>query len=247
MTETLAEIFDHHASCYAGAEPSLAPPLEAARDFRLTTPYLLDRAIDDVNIERVGDDSIFSFPLLVLQQRADAEVLDSAILFLESDDAAARQLGAKILRELPSIDLAPYPHSRRAVSCLEKLVAKEKDEEVLRWALAAIGWQGHPAGTEVLLRFVDDKRAFVRRVVGNNVANACEDGEKMPDEVANALLTLATDPDSDIRWSVFYDIAENPGMFVAHRNAFEQAARVAKEDSVENVREQASRAHEALV
>jgi len=47
--------------------------------------------------------------------------------------------------------------------------------------------------------------------------------------------------DEGNRWSVFYDIAECPELFKGHLETFKQAAYMAREDSNEQVREQASK------
>ncbi len=172
MTDTQAKILDCYAERYTHAKPSHPVLLEAAQDVQLTTSFLIERATEGVRQERNSDDHVSKPALLVLQQRANPEVLDSALLLLESKDAAERQLGAMVLRELPGLDSAPYPYSRRVISHLKTLVETEPDEEVLLWALAAIGWQCHPAGTDILLGFVGDKRSSVRRVIGNNLCMA---------------------------------------------------------------------------
>ncbi len=224
MTDKQAKILHSYIERYTRAKPSHPVLLEAAGDVRLTTSYLVKRATDGVRQERTGKDHVANPALLVLQQRANPEVLASALLLLESDDAASRQLGAMILRELPGLDSAPYPYSSKVISHLEMLVESESDEEVLLWALAAIGWQCHPAGTDVLLSFVSDERASVRRVIGNNLCMACKEDRKIPAPVAEALLTLAKDEDSDIRRSIFYDIAESPDIFKNYLDAFKQAS-----------------------
>jgi hypothetical protein len=132
------------------------------------------------------------------------------------------------------------------ISNLDKLLEIEQDEEVFTWALSAIGWQCHQVGTEVLWRFVDDKRASVRHIVADSLLMAYGADREIPDSVASALLSLAKDTDSDIRWSVFYDLAEFPDLFKAYRDAFKQAAHSAKQDPDRGVREQAGRAYDAL-
>ncbi len=246
MTDTQAEILDGYADRYPHARPKHDVLLDAARDTRLTTPFLIKGAIAHMRRQRDDDVDGPCFELLVLQQRVNREVLDSALAMLEDTDPAVRQLGTRILRELPGLDAAPYPHSPEALSCLERLVAVERDEEVLCSALAAIGWQCLPAGTDVLLRFTDDERSSVRYVVSNTLhMGSCRDGG-VPEAAASALLSLACDPDEDIRWSVFYDVAEYPGLFASHHKEFKKLAHDAMQDPVEKVREEASRAYEAL-
>lgn len=219
---------------------------EAVHDPRLPTPALVTEAVTAIEAERASGEEASSLALLVLQQRADDEVLQTALSLLQESNPAARQLGCKLLRELPSLDLAPYPHSLQAVKALEQMIAVEDDEEVLTRALDAVGWQCHPAGLDVLLRMQNDERASVRHVVANNLLQVCPEGHVLPDAVTEALLRLARDPDDDIRWSVLYDVAEFPYMFRRHRSQFRAAAAEAQSDRNSSVREQASRACEAL-
>lgn len=247
MDDIQEKIFEYYTERYTRVRPSHPVLLEAARDERLTTAYLIQRATECVRRERNGDYHVANPALLVLQQRANREVLNAALLLLESDDPAPRQLAALVLRELPGLDSAPYPYSHEVISHLEMLVKAESDEEVLLWALSAIGWQCHPDGTDILLSFAQDDRASIRRVVGDNLINAFDEDQGIPVAVADALLTFAKDTDSDIRWSVFYDISDFPRLFMSYRDAFIQAAKQAKQDPVEDVREQASKAYNALM
>jgi hypothetical protein len=217
------------------------PPADA----RLTTAYLIGCATRCIRKERASGAYVPNAALLVLQHRADDEVLEAALRLLRHSDAAARQLGALILREFPGLDLASYSHAHRAIEHLERMIATERDDDVLEWALSAIGWQKHPAATAVLLRFVDDPRASVRYKVANNLYMAFADIQ-LPAAVAQVLLRFAQDPDRDIRWSVFYDVAEHPQLFEAHRAAFLAAAQAALRDDDTHVREQARRAVDGL-
>jgi len=221
--------------------------LAAAQDARLTTDFLIERAVEVVREERASadDDDRRNPALLVLQQRGE-KALDAALHLLDSTDPAARQLGAQLLRELPGLDSAPYPYSPKIIGRLGTLVEMEPDEEVLCWELAAIGWQCHPSANEVLLRFAGDERASVRHVVANNLLNGCKEGAELPAPVAHALLQLTRDADEDVRWSVFYDVAEYPECFSAFREVFRQSAQDALQDLDERVREEARRAVETL-
>ncbi len=246
MDDKQAEILDYYEKEYDLTKPSHPILLKAALDNRLTTEYLIMRSIECVRQERDDDNHVANPALLILQQRVDSDVLDSVLLLLKNDDAAARQLGAQVLREFPGLDSAPSPYSHKVIRHLEKMIETELDDEVLLWALSAIGWQCHPDGIDVILRFVDDERTFIRRVVGNNLLMACKGNFDMPPTVAKALLILAKDKDDDIRWSVFYDVAEFSDLFADYRDAFKQAAHSAKQDSAKNVREQANKAYKAI-
>jgi len=243
---TESEIFALFVERLGSETPSHPVTVEAAQDVRLTTDFLIGRAMEVVREERASDDDQRLNPaLLVLHERAE-KVLGPALRLLDRADPAERQLGAQMLRELPGLDSAPYPYSPTIIARLGTLVETEPDDEVLCWALAAIGWQCHPSANEVLLRFAGDERASVRHVVANNLLNGCKGGIALSAPIAHALLRLAKDADEDVRWSVFYDVAEYPELFSPFRDVFRQSAQDALQDLVQDVQEEARRALEAL-
>ena len=210
------------ANAFRSAELTEAPDMSETLS-ALSTAELLVLALECVRRERAGDDVEPNPALLALQQRADGEVLEAALACLGNEDPAYRQLGAQLLRGLPGLHAAPYPHSLRAVVALEALAVNELDEEVLGWALAAIGWQKMPEGERVLLRLADDPRRSVRRVVANNLLMAVGPGRGLSAGAAAALCRLAVDEDADIRGSVRYDMDSFPELFEPYRAAFDEA------------------------
>jgi hypothetical protein len=134
MKDGISKILDNYSS--RGANHKIT--VEAANDPSLPTTELIKKALKIVELER-SDIEVDNLALLVLQQRADKEVLRTAFSLLQSLNPVERQLGCQLLRELPSLDEAPYPHSSLAVEALKQMIANEKDEEVLIWALAAVG------------------------------------------------------------------------------------------------------------
>lgn len=52
MTDPLARILDGYAERYRRTSPSHPVLLEAAQDTRLTTPYLIERALEGVRERR---------------------------------------------------------------------------------------------------------------------------------------------------------------------------------------------------
>lgn len=246
MSDNEDGILRAHEQRYRDSVPAHPALIEAARDMRLSRKFLVDRALEWVRARSQADDEPVSLALLVLQQRTDAEGLRAALALLDSQAAARRKLGLMILREFPRLDDAPYPHSAMVVERLTALAAAEPDEDVLGWTLRAISWQCLPAGTDVLLRYRQDQRASIRRVVAWNLLTACERGAAVSPAISAALLELSADPDSDIRWSVFWDVGEFPELFEPYRAEFLRAARRTRADPCEDVREVASRALIAL-
>lgn len=246
-SETPSQILKRYKNEYETNVTPLFPLLyKAAEDTSLPTDFLIKKATEIIREERNSNEEIYNIPLLILQQRTCSEDFETVLLLLKDKDPAVRQLGAQILREYPSLNKAPYPYSPKIITHLIAMIENEKDEEVLSWALSAIGWQCHPDGVEYLLKYIDDERDFIRTVVGDNLTKVYNEDDEIDATIAEALLKLARDVYLDIRWSVFYDIAEYPKLFTTFKNEFKAAAELAKQDPDETVREQAERALKQL-
>jgi hypothetical protein len=218
-----------------------AATVEAANDSRLSIDFLLGRALAHIKTATDDRKDPLNYALLILQQRTTDEVYNRAIGLLQRDDPAKRMLGVQILREFPGLS-APHPHSPKTILALKVLIDKEKDIEVLAWAISAVAWQRHPDGIETLLRFTNDRRVRIRKTVAWNLYMPFENEEALPTEITDAYLTLASDVCSDIRWSVFYDIAEWPSFFRLRIDDFVGACTAGIRDSCERVQEKARKA-----
>lgn len=246
-SETPALTLKGYEDEYEAKVTPLFPLLfKAAADNSLPTSFLIKKAAEILREERNCDEEIYNIPLLILQQRTGKEDFENVLFLLENEDPVMRQLGAQILREYPNLNNAPYAYSPQIIKHLIAMIENEKDECTLSWALSAIGWQCHPDGVKYLLTFLDDERDFVRTIVGDNLLNLYDEDDEIDASIAEAYLKLAVDEDYDIRWSVFYDIAENLTLFAPFKDRFIAAAKKEKQDPDERVREQGERAFDQL-
>jgi hypothetical protein len=211
-----------------------------------STAELLTAALALVEQERAGEVEVINPPLAFLVERTDQEIIEAGFDLLASEVPAKRQLGASILKETPGLQYAPHPHSARLVKTLRLLVAQESDLEVLWNLLSAVGWQLLPEGMDILLSQIEHENCGVRWRVANKLLMLCPESREMPKAMAQAFLRLARDPDEDIRWSVFYDMAEHFQYYHCYQDEFVAAAAHAENDPVAKVRKEARRASEAL-
>lgn len=219
---------------------------ELANDPEFTTQFLVERALDHLRQELDNELEAVNFPLVLLQHRSGGTAVEAAYRLLDHHAGAKQILGAQILGEHPDLDRAPYPHSEEAVERLEKLVHEERDQDVLFWMLAAMAWQRLPRGMAILLRFKDDKRDAIRKVVADNLLLTTPEGESIAPEIRDAYVQFLNDPDVGIQWSALWDIAESPSYFVEHRSQLERAIQEAHRGFDEENLELAQRALTAL-
>ena len=89
---------------------------------------------------------------------------------------------------------------------LEQLTFTATDPEVLSGVLACLGWTCKPRALPTLLRFASHRHPYARVVVADNLLKCAV---RIHDPVVvDALVRLSDDPDEDVRWSAFYDVAE---------------------------------------
>lgn len=228
-----------YAARYAHARPRHPVLLEAAGDGRLATEALVDLALADLRRERAGEDLPPSLPLLILQQRTTPEVLARTHALLVDPRPEARQLGALVLREHPGLDAAPHGHSADSIARLAQLLRGEEDGEVAGWALSAVAWQCHPAGLPVLLPYAGDGRVALRTVVVDGLFCLASRGQALPPAARAVLLELAADGAAEVRWSVFWELGEEPSVVgdlgAAFLNAAESAGATDPDPEVRRV------------
>src|SRR5215468_3970817 len=79
--------------------------------------------------------------LIALHDRPTREVFDGAVRLLADDDPVARELGARILRELGPYDQdGRRPFSDAAIPVLVDRLGTESDPRVLGWIISALGY-----------------------------------------------------------------------------------------------------------
>lgn len=226
---------------------SRADELIAAKDTLLPTADLIEMSKEIILQQREDHEAPCDFlPLMILHLRSNHDTFTKALALLPSNSSIDRELGCRILREFPGLDAHPTIFSERIIEAMSQLLETEKNEDVFLAAISTIGWQGHDKGHDILLRLSSDSRAEVRYVVAGNLLKIFGDSRKVTEETAKVFLTFAQDPDEDIRWSVFYDMAEFPDIFSDFKEECIAAALHAKNDSVLEVRNEATRAFDAF-
>jgi hypothetical protein len=127
---------------------------------------------------------------------------------LDSDDRDERALGVWILRELGPIGTeGRRPFSDRVVPRLRDLLARESDPRMERLLLQALAFNGAWEALPEFLARVAHPDDGVRETVAFQlpyVVGPAGAGE----EVADAVLSLASDPDPDIRYYALHAVVE---------------------------------------
>lgn len=218
----------------------------AAADAQLRTADLLTFALEEVREHRASDDAGRLPALVVLHARSDTATRLAALSLLQSVDPSERELAALLMREFGPPHVEPRSHAREFLPALVRAVDAEDDTSALVWQLSAIGWQGLPEALPVLLRFARHQHASVREMVGGQLRNLSLTPEGLSHEVAMALLEHARDQDAHVAWSVLYDVADTPELFVAYRDEFREAARDALDADDAQLRDIAAKALSAL-
>lgn len=247
---------------YNEERPSHPVLVRAACDRSISTSFLVGLATKFVvqersELEAEGDsgkalapswlrEGEVNFPLLILQQRVDQETIEAALDLLVRKAPEERQLGAQVLREMPSLDSAPQPHSQMVIDHLEKLVQIENDRLVLQWGLSAIGWQCMPEGTTILLSFAKSKDSLVRLVVADNLLMGSKNSGEISLETFNAAMGFIGDECEDVQWSILFEIAEQPSLFASKVGIAKREIGFALVGASEWLAEQANRALLAL-
>jgi HEAT repeat protein len=130
-----------------------------------------------------------------LQMRATPEVLEGASLLLNSNDAARRVVGIRVLAQLG------LPERKFPVECTDRLLTLltvEKDACVLAATASAFYYLEASRGLPELLQLSKHPDARVREGVVNGLTGLTEPG------AVSALITLSADENSTVRdWAVF--------------------------------------------
>jgi HEAT repeat protein len=179
--------------------------------------------------------------LVALHMRPTREVFDAAAHLLADDDPAARELGARVLRELgPSDDTGHRPFTAEAVPLLVHLLDHENEPRVLGWAISALGYNCAREALNKVLKFVEHPHCRVRFHVAAALPSLVD-----PDQVelaaSEALQRLCRDEDADTRFYALYALVEEVlGAEDAHVN---QAVTDRLDDPDESIRSYAREHH----
>ncbi len=178
------------------------PPAEPAQ---LSTEALFAAA----QLEVSGDGPERRAPHLVeLHECATPEVFERAACLLVGDDPGARELGARVLRELgPADGAGRRPFTADAVPLLVDRLGRESDPRVLRWVISALGYNGAREALGEVLRFTDHPHWLVRFHVAAALP-ALSDPERIEPGALRALLRLCRDTEADTRFYALYAVVE---------------------------------------
>jgi HEAT repeat protein len=191
------------------------------------------------------DDGDVAMPsLLALHRRPTRAVFDRAAALVGDSDAAQRELGVRILRELG--DEQPggrRPFRDETVPLMRVRLREETDPAVTYWIVSALGYhRGQEALPEVvaLAGHPDDRVRF-------HVAAALPglvDLDRVEPEAADALIRLCHDDDADTRYYALYAATrEIRGLDV---QVVTRLAVQLADDPDEQVRMMAAAHHEAI-
>ena len=192
--------------------------------------------------EVAEDDRDGPFPYLVaLHTRPTREVFDTAAHLLSDDDATARELGARVLRELgPSDDTGRRPFTAEAVPLLVHLLDHESEPRVLGWAISALGYNSAREALSEVLTFAAHSHCGVRFHVAAALP-ALVDPDQVEPAASEALQRLCRDQDADTRFYALYALVEElPGVDQAQVN---QALAHRLDDPDETIRSYARHHH----
>lgn len=221
--------------------------LKAAADTTISTLDLIASAKEILIQELASQEHQSNLPLVTLHYRAGEELLHQATALMTSKDALDRELGCWIVREFPSIDDAPTTYSPQIISAIQKMIDNgENNADVLIAGLAAVGWQCHPDAQALFSRFIGDHRPEIRQVIANNLLGMVKSEDSLITFVIAGFNQLGRDSDPDIRWSIFYDIAEHYELFQKDKTSFYQLILEGKEDADSRIQALAVTAFEKL-
>jgi hypothetical protein len=136
-----------------------------------------------------------------ISETPQAELLAAGRELIASDAARRRILGTRLLRELGE-------HAGQAVAeltwLLDRELDRENDDEVLYWVVSALGFLGGAPVTAGLTGLAAHGDPGIRYHVATALANAGT-GE-LPEESRATLISLAQDPNAEVRFSAVFEL-----------------------------------------
>lgn len=133
--------------------------------------------------------------LYQLTTAVDFEPLLDEARFLRDGTVDERQLHARLLSE------ATMPAERRLAEVLQVL-SEEAEPKVMRWLVFGLGHTGSKAAIAKLRELAHHPSPRVRYAVPDGLSGCAE----RFDEVADLLLELSHDPNTDVRWSAVFEL-----------------------------------------
>lgn len=154
-----------------------------------------------------GPDDPVPHPV-ALHLRPTREVFAAAQRLLSSDDAAARELGVLILRELgPQDEAGQRPFSTEAVPLLLGRLARESDPGVLGWVISALGYNGATEALGEVVGFTSHPDWRVRFHVAAALPLLVNPDQVEP-SAAEALMHLCQDDEAETRYYALYALLD---------------------------------------
>ncbi|MFI8391892.1 HEAT repeat domain-containing protein [Streptomyces sp. NPDC085540] len=168
--------------------------LEEELGIRASCEELTTRALD-----RDQDHTAWGQAAILLSHRRDQETWTAAKTLRADADPSRRLFGAELMR---LIELFADGHDEEfcvlAVNALTDWSAEETDNAVLTTVLLGLHSYAGPRAEAAILAHVAHHDAGVRRAVAAGLGTRL-DSTYLSDEAREALLTLMTDPDTDVR------------------------------------------------
>ncbi len=155
------------------------------------------------------DDYLDPVPHLVaLHERPTRQVFATAVRLLTDDDPDARELGARVLRELgPRDDEGRRPFGAEAIPLLVGRLDQERDPRVLQWVISALGFNCAREALGEVLRFTGHPNRWVRFHVAAALP-ALVDPDRIEPGALEALRTLCGDEEADTRYYALHAMVE---------------------------------------
>jgi len=205
---------------------------------KLSTAELLTAAQLEVNQDGV---EIPVPHLVALQDRATQEVFDAAARVLASEDSRARELGARVLRELgPGDEAGRRPFSSEAVPLLTGRLSEEHGPRVLGWIISALGYNAARESLDEVLPFAEHPHWRVRFHVAAALP-ALVDPDQIQPRAADALMALCRDDYAETRYYALYALLEE--VAGVDQDELAHAITALREDPDEQIRAMARARH----
>lgn len=167
----------------------------------LEIPGLVREALrEQLQFDQYGADQSNYVALLALPVET---LLPLGEQLLQSEDAAERILGTRLLREMPKPETDQRDLDARIGSQIIALLDHEADTDVVTWAVSALFYVETPGAADTLRKLASHPDPLVR----DAVAGAAAAYLTPPPGALDVLTTLARDPNRNVQWSAVYELA----------------------------------------
>jgi HEAT repeat protein len=166
-------------------------------------PNRIHGALERQRLQVSGEEPGRNEDLEFLIETPTRAVFESAEALCHSSVPNERLLGVRIIGELgrPSM-----PFSESSSALLVDMVQIETDDKLLSWEISALGNQGRARALNTLIAFVGHSDSEVRYALAGAISrSATESGLDV--ESSLALEELARDPDTEVRFSAIFELA----------------------------------------